>query len=155
MSWFFRSRAACTRGKGRHSPASNESRLQSRIWRSRSSKTLQLRFPDSDRGCEGAGDRAGLLTHLRDLFLELGRGFSFVGNRGRADLLHRPALLPRPLAPLFRLLIKDGCHPARTCRQAGLLPCGCERHDTNAGRRTEHRSSSVRESEQFHRGIRS
>ena len=70
----------------------------------------------------------GLLTHLRDLLLGLGRGFSFLGSgsagRGRADLLYRPALLSRSLAPLFCLRIKGRCLPARTYRQTGLLPRG-------------------------------
>jgi predicted nuclease of restriction endonuclease-like (RecB) superfamily len=99
----------------------------------------------------------GLLTHLRDLLLELGRGFSFVGSQVPLTVdgqtYYLDLLFYRPLAPLFRLRIKGGCLPTRTCRQAGLLPCGGERHDANAGRRTEHRSSAVREPERPHRGI--
>ena len=83
----------------------------------------------------------GLLTHLRDLLLGLGRGFSFVGIQvpltvdGQTfylDLLFYHVRLHR----YFVFELKGGRLPARTCRQAGLLPCGGERHDANAGRRT-------------------
>ena len=68
----------------------------------------------------------GLLTHLRDLLLELGRGFSFVGSQvpltvdGQTfyiDLL----FLPCPTALLFRFRTQSGCFSTRTCRQAELL----------------------------------
>lgn len=54
----------------------------------------------------------GLLIHLRDLFLELAAVSPSwepsSANGGRADLLHRPALLPRPPPPLLCLRAKGG-----------------------------------------------
>ena len=51
----------------------------------------------------------GLLKHLRDLLLELGRGFAFVGSQVQLEvdgqpfyIDHRPALLPSTAALLFR-----------------------------------------------------
>ena len=70
----------------------------------------------------------GLLTHLRDLLLELGRGFSFVGSQvpmtvdGQTfyiDLLFYHVRLHL----YFVFELKVGGFPARTCRQAELLPC--------------------------------
>jgi YhcG PDDEXK nuclease domain len=100
----------------------------------------------------------GLLTHLRDLLLELGRGFSFVrsqvpltvdGQTFYIDLLFYHVRLHR----YFVFELKVGAS-SPNMRQTGLLPCDCERHDANPGRRTEHRSSPVREPERSHHGIR-
>jgi predicted nuclease of restriction endonuclease-like (RecB) superfamily len=63
---------------------------------------LALTDPFAERELE-----RGLLAHLRDLLLELGRGFAFVGSQvplivDKPLFLCGPALLPSPLALLFR-----------------------------------------------------
>ena len=82
MSWCFRLRAACTRGKGRHSPTSSES-CPSRVGYGGVNPQNPYNFdfltvPRLRRSGRSSGR---LLTHLRDLLLELGRGFSFVGSQ--------------------------------------------------------------------------
>ena len=48
-------------------------------------RPLQLRLSHRvDRRLKEREIERGLLTHLRDLLLELGRGFSFVGQPGAA-----------------------------------------------------------------------
>jgi predicted nuclease of restriction endonuclease-like (RecB) superfamily len=44
----------------------------------------------------------GLLAYMRDLLLEFGRGFAFVGSQVGRRPLPRSALLPRPAALLLR-----------------------------------------------------
>ena len=83
MSWSCRSRAVCMRGKGRPSPTfSGLCRPQSRIWRKQILKDpYNFEFLTVTATAREREIERGLLTHLRDLLLELGRGFSFVGTQ--------------------------------------------------------------------------
>ena len=49
--------------------------------RADSQRPLQLRLPHPDGAAHERELERGLLTHLRDLLLELGRGFAFVGSQ--------------------------------------------------------------------------
>ena len=82
----------------------------------------------------------GLLMHLRDLLLELGRGFAFVGSQvmlevGGPDVLSGPAVLSCAPALLFRYRAQDGTFQARMGRlwKAGRYEkCGIKVIDITA-----------------------
>jgi predicted nuclease of restriction endonuclease-like (RecB) superfamily len=107
---------------------------------------LTLAHPLEERKLE-----RGLLAHMRDLLLELGRGFAFVGSQvpltvWGGDLLPRSALLPRPAALLLRHRTQDRQVQARVRWQAELLPVSCGRHFQNPTGRSDDRPAAVRES---------
>jgi YhcG PDDEXK nuclease domain len=83
MSWSCRSKTVCMKGKGRPLPTSRVRCLPLTLtWRTGSLRTpynfdfLTVTATAKEREIE-----RGLLTHLRDLLLDLGRGFSFVGSQ--------------------------------------------------------------------------
>ena len=86
MSWSSRSRAGSKKGKGRRSPTSSralpppDSDLAEQILKD----PYNFDFLTVSKKAHEREIERGLLNHLRDLLLELGRGFAFVGQSGAA-----------------------------------------------------------------------
>ena len=88
-------------------------RRQAPIWPNRFLKDpYNFDFLTVTREAQEREIEIGLLIHLRDLLLELGRGFAFVGSQlplevGDRDLLYRSALLSCPSPLLLRHRAQD------------------------------------------------
>ena len=101
----------------------------------------------------------GLLLHLRDLLLELGRGFCLCRQPGaarsrRSDLLHGPALLPCAIAFLLCHRVENWPLQAGVGRKAELLPFGGGRSHAHRAGRPHHRPVALRKPQQPGRRIR-
>jgi hypothetical protein len=126
MYWFSRSRAVCTRmkeGANQFSACFAAARLGS--GRTGAKRPLQLRLPYRRLRRQEREIERGLLAHLRDLLLELGRGFALVGSQVPlevADETFYLDLLFYHVGLLLRDRTQDRAIQARLGWQVELLP---------------------------------
>jgi predicted nuclease of restriction endonuclease-like (RecB) superfamily len=97
----------------------------------------------------------GLLMHLRDLLLELGRGFAFVGSQVQLEVDGQPFyidLLFYHLRLHCYFVFEQKMEPlSRNTRRTEFLPVRRGRHYADGGRWSRHRSPSLRKPQRSHR----